>query len=145
MIEVREARPQDMTEVVKLARRLHATSEESWIPFSPSAMRKSLKGMIGRPDYTVLVAHKGGEPCGLLIGSVDCVIYGRTRFATDVVFRTDAGGDELLEKFKEWAVSMATKLIVMVDSHGGREPAKDRFFRKHGFEKVGGMYQMRIS
>ena len=144
MIEVREARLNEVSKIVPLCRRLHAESAWSWVPFSPSAMRKSLKQMIAMEHTKPLVAWKDGEPCGILFGTVDEVIYGRTRYATDIDFVAEFGGDELVDAFKSWAQSMGAKVVLMGVTNPGREQAKDRFFGKHGLSRVGGMYLERL-
>lgn len=141
MIVVRKANPSDLTPLVKLSRRLHEKSDWAWVPFSPSALRKSLTSMMRKPDFCVLIAEKDGEPCGLLFGMVDQVIYGNTLYATDLEFAAEAGGDELLDRFRDWAKQVGAKAIVMGVSNSGREAAKDRFFSKHGLTRTGGLYQ----
>lgn len=141
----RKMHRRDMSAVVMLSRRLHEESEWAFLTFSPAAMRKSLDQILRRPDYEVFVAEDAeGNLTGLLIGSVDQVIYGRATFATDVEFAANGGGDELLDEFRNWAVAKGVSVIVMGVSNSGREAAKDRFFRKHGMERSGGMYQEKI-
>lgn len=141
---VRNATAEDLTRLVQLARRLHSQSDWAWVPFSPSALRKSLSQMIRSPEFCILVAEKDGEMTGLLFGMVDQVLYGNTLYATDIEFAAESGGDELLDAFRQWAKQRGAKVVVMGVSDSGREAAKDRFFRKHGLVKTGGLYQERI-
>lgn len=141
MITVREAGPGDVTKLVIFSRKMHQQSDWNWVPFSPAALRKSLKSMIARNDYCVLVAEKDGAICGFLYGSVDEVIYGNTRFATDIEFAAEAGGDQLLDAFRDWAKGVGAKVLIMGVSNSGREAVKDRFFSKHGLTRTGGVYQ----
>lgn len=106
-------------------------------------MRRSVVRILRRPDYRIFIAYREGEMVGLLIGMVDQVLYGRTMYATDVEFAAEAGGAELLAEFRKWAKGSGAKVVVMGDSNGGRERAKDRFFQQHGFKRTGGLYQER--
>lgn len=123
---------------------MHGQSEWAWVPFSPSKLRKTLKMMMRKPDFCVLMAERDGEPCGLLYGMVDQMLYSNTLYATDIEFAAEAGGDQLLDHFREWAKGAGAKVLVMGVSNSGREQAKDRFFSKHGLTRTGGVYQERF-
>lgn len=144
MITVRQASIGDITKLVIFSRKMHQQSDWNWVPFSPAALRKSLAMMVKRSDYCVLMAEKDGDLCGFLYGSIDTVIYGNTIFATDIEFCAEAGGDQLLDKFRDWAKSNGAKVLIMGVSNSGREAAKDRFFSKHGLTRTGGVYQERF-
>lgn len=144
MLSVKRASLKDITPLVRLARELHEASDWSWVPFSAAALRRSLTQMIRKPDFCILMAEKDGKPCGLLFGMVDPVLYGNTLVATDIEFAAHAGGDELLEAFRDWAQKVGAKALVMGVSNSGREAAKDRFFSKHGLAKTGGVYSERF-
>ena len=144
MIAVEAFHRPDLTKLVKACRRLHQASNWSWVPFSSAAMRKSLLIMDRRPDYQVFVAKKDGEICGLLVGGIDTVIYGNTRIASDIEFVAEAGGNELIKVFREWAIAMGAKVRLMADSNGGREDSKDRFFRMNGMDRIGGLYMEKL-
>ena len=145
MQSVRQADRRDLTALVRLAKELHQASDWAWVPFSPSALRRSLTQMMGKPDFCILMAEKDGEPCGLLFGMVDRVLYGNTLYASDIEFAAKSGGDELLDAFRDWARQAGAKALVMGVSNSGREAAKDRFFSKHGLVRSGGVYQERFA
>lgn len=148
MLEVREARPADVTPLVRFYQASHAESEWSWAPFSAAAARRSIQTMMRRPEYTVLIALKDGKITGLLFGMVDSVLYGRTLYATDVEFYAHGGGAELLEAFRDWARANGAKIRFHATAHPETEhraAAKDRWFRAQGLERVGGMYQEKLS
>ena len=137
--------PKDLTRLVKISRKMHQQSEWAWVPFSPSKLRKTLGMMIRKPDFCVLVAEKDGEPCGLLYGMIDEMIYSNTLYATDIEFAAEAGGDQLLDEFRAWAKESGAKALIMGVSNSGRDEAKDRFFSKHGLTRTGGVFQEKFA
>jgi hypothetical protein len=144
LITTRHASLGDVTKLVIFSRKMHQQSDWNWVPFSPAALRKSLAMMVKRSDYCVLMAEKDGDLCGFLYGTIDSVIYGNTMFATDIEFAAEAGGDQLLDTFREWAKNNGAKVLIMGVSNAGRESAKDRFFSKHGLTRTGGLHQERL-
>ena len=148
MIEVREVRPQDVTPLVRFYQASHAESEWSWAPFSAAAARRSINELRKRPDCTAFIALQDGKVCGLLFGTVDSVLYGRTVYATDMEFYAHNGGKELLEAFRDWATSKGAAIRCHATAHPeqeGRAKAKDRWFQAQGLEKIGGMYQEKLA
>jgi len=138
---VRHAEIKDLSNLVRLTRRLHEGSDWKWVPFSPAMLRRNLTSMIRKPDFCVLVAEHEGELTGLLYGTVDQMLYSKTLFATDMEFAAERGGGELLDAFRDWAKQVGAKVLIMGVSDSGRESAKDRFFSKHGLTRTGGLYQ----
>jgi len=142
----RHMKRSELTKVVMMCRDLHEVSDWSFIRFSAAAMRRSLSEAFSRKDYQIFVCQdQAGDLTGILIGTLGQVMYnGKTLYATDAEFAASGGGDELLEAFREWAKQRGAAVIVMGVSNSGREPAKDRFFSKHGMTRTGGMYQERL-
>ena len=148
-LKVREVRPQDVTPLVRFYKACHAESEWSWAPFSAAAARRSIREIMRRPDYVALIAAEDGEITGFLFGMVDAVFYGRTLYATDTEFYAHRGGKELVSEFRKWAKSKGAAIRLHATANKERDErrdqAKDRWFIAQGLERVGGMYQERLS
>lgn len=140
----RLATPNDIGALIKLGLSAHASSNLKTIPFNAGVTRETFSDAILMKGADVIVADHDGEITGFLIADISQLPFARRRCATDVVFYADRGGDEILEYFKEWCRIRRVVRIYMGVTQPEEADVKDRFFRKHGFEKLGGVYMLEL-
>ena len=141
---VRKANHRDLSSMVAFVRSRHEGSIWGQWSFSPGALRKNLKGMLGRPGFEIFIAEQDDKVVGILVAMVDQLLWSRTLYATDIVFLADRQGTELIQAFRQWAKEAGASVILMGVTEAGREQAKERWFQTQGLERTGGMFMEKL-
>lgn len=114
-------------------------------PFNAVVTRQFFKGALSDPNHAFFVAKDGQAVKGLLIGHCDLYPFSHARFATDVLFVADAGGDALLDAFIAWAQRKRVAIIESAPSQSDRFRALARLLRSRGFIRCGGTFRKILS
>jgi GNAT superfamily N-acetyltransferase len=95
----------------------------------------------------VLIARdQAGEMCGVISGLVTTPWFSTSEMVSEGCFFVSPGmrgtgaGVELLRRLKEWSHDQGLPLMCSV-STGDDVEAKDKFFARQGFERIGGIYR----
>ena len=135
MISVRRAQLPDLSGIVAYGRKAVAQTSYSNLPYNASNTRRFLQGAMKAPDMEVWIALRDGEVCGVLVGSVDVLLFSHVLVATDFAFAAEAGGDQLVDRFVAWAKQRGAVLIEMISS---QEKDYDRYgllLTRKGFQR----------
>lgn len=128
----------DVNQMATLCRLLHAKSSWKALAFSPTLVRKNLMKMVRDPGLDALVVETDeGEMKGILLASMAEFFVCREWYATDVHFMCEAGGIQLLNEFKRWALKHGAKKIVMGIANDDPENRAARFYEMVGMQHVG--------
>lgn len=114
------------------------------LPYNAVRTRDFLKAALKAPEMEVFVAHHGSEVCGVLIASVDVVLFSHVLMATDLAFAATAGGDKLLDRFIAWARAKGATLIEMVSSQSQDYDRYALLLKRKGFEPSGGVFRLTL-
>lgn len=132
----------EISALVAWGKEAHARSNyATCAPFNAVVTRQFFKGALSDPNHAFLVAKDGAAIRGLLIGHCDLYPFSHARFATDVLFVADAGGDALLDAFIAWAQRKRVAVIESAPSQSDRFDALARLFESRGFMRCGGTFR----
>lgn len=132
----------EISALVAWGKDAHARSNYSeCAPFNAVVTRQFFKDALGDPNHAFLVVKSGPAIRGLLIGHCALYPFSHARFATDVLFVADAGGDLLLDAFIAWAQRKRVAVIESAPSQSDRFDALARLFESRGFMRCGGTFR----
>ncbi|MCX7819120.1 MAG: GNAT family N-acetyltransferase [Kiritimatiellae bacterium] len=144
MITIREGRPEDLLEIVKLDgelmefdRTFDATLDLDW-PNSESA-RAFYTDRLARREGIALLAEDGGRVIGYLLGCLESTAeysVPETAAVIECLFvrpssRGQGVGRQLVERFEEWARASGAHRLRVAVSAANRGAL--RFYRRQGF------------
>lgn len=141
-VTVRLAQPQHLSDIVAFAKELLQRTNYQEFPFNAVVARRTVKNAMTDKDSRVWITQRDGKIAGLLIGEIGHMPFTHFLAATDLAFIADAGGELLLDAFVQWCKLRGVARIDMGISAGVNRKGVDRLFRRHGFERSGGMYHM---
>lgn len=145
MITTRLATLGDLTRLVMYGRQAHAASNYSDIPFNPKVTRETFRYAVMGKGQDVLMAERAdGSLCGFLICISAPLPFSIRKYATDVAFYAEQGGDRLLSAFIDWAKAHHAARIDMGVTQRDPKQRIDRLYLHKGFERAGGMYFMKL-
>ncbi len=138
---VRQASLNDLTSIMEFSKRAHEASI-TYAPLGYNSViwRQTLKQVMADPSNVVLVAKRGHDVVGLLVGQKMPMPWSGGFCASDLVFTAFQGGDILLDSFVAWCISKKIRRIDMGVSEPGQLEAKDRLFASAGFSQAGRVY-----
>jgi RimJ/RimL family protein N-acetyltransferase len=110
---IRIANEKDIPVLVEMGAAMHAESpryrDKS---FDPAMLAEFLRILITGEDFCVFIAERGGDPAGMIGGSVALFFFSsKDRYASDMGFYVKPefrGGStvlKLVEAYEEWAVN----------------------------------------
>jgi hypothetical protein len=141
---VRRANELDLSRIVAYGKEAVAKTSYVELPYNASATRTFLKGALRDPSMAVFVSLKQSQVCGVLIGSVDRVLFSHVLMATDLAFAADAGGDLLLDRFLAWAKAKGAALVEMVSSNAEGFDRYSRLLEHKGFVRSGSVFRLKL-
>jgi hypothetical protein len=141
VITVRKAALTDLSGIVEFGKAAVAKTNYADLPYNATSTRRTIQGWLKRPDMRVWIALRDGRVCGVLIGSVDTLLFSHVNLATDFAFAAEAGGDKLLDLFIAWAKQMKAALIEMVSSQENGYERYGRLLQRKGFVRSGGVFR----
>jgi hypothetical protein len=144
VIHVRRANELDLSNIVAFGKQAVAKTSYASLPYNASKTRAFLKGAMKDPSVQVFVAIKDHNVCGVLIGSVDVVLFSHVLMATDLAFIADAGGELLLDRFLAWAKQRGAAIVEMVSSQAEGYERYSRLLEHKGFERSGGVFRLTL-
>lgn len=137
-MKARVANFADVYKVAKLCQRLHGQSSWQSLPFNPTHVRKNLMKMVRDDGLDVLIVENDEhEAKGVLLASMAEFFVCKEWYATDVHFMCEAGGIQLLNEFKRWALKHGAKKIVMGIANDDPNNRTARFYEMVGMQSVG--------
>jgi len=138
MTKVYCARYEDVNDIVVFGKKFHKESS-GWerVPFVVDTFRKNIVSTVRTQGYDVLVARDEGKVVGFLIAATDQMIFGKTRYATDVHFVAHKGGLQLIREFEKWARNHAAACMIMTIATSDPEGRIERFYEAAGLERIG--------
>jgi hypothetical protein len=143
---IRDARPEEIVEVMDLCRSALAASTYRNLPEDTPSAQRVLMYCIGSPSQFCQVIEMDGKLEGILVGNVEKVWHSTKKQASDLVFYTTekgkGGGALLARRFLRWARSRpGVELIGMSVSYGGPNIKRTgKMLEKLGLTYVGGIY-----
>jgi hypothetical protein len=146
VIQVRRATLTDVSHIAAFGRKAVEGTCYRELPYNAGRTRKFLQGAISprAPDLEVFVALRGNDVCGVLIASVDVVLFSHVLMATDLAFAAEAGGDKLLDRFIAWAKEKGAVWIEMVSSQAEGYDRYAKLLQCKGFEPSGGVFRLKL-
>ncbi len=144
-MKVRLARFDDITPLVIFAKTQHTKSSFNRLVFNAALFRKSLRDIIRGGNGDVLIAvNKKGQIRGMLLAWHEALTWTHRKYATDLHFVAEQGGDMLLRAFKKWAIERDCCEVGLGTFNGKDEDRIETLFNRLGFETVGKTYRMEL-
>jgi hypothetical protein len=141
-MEARVAKYTDVNQIVKVCQRLHAVSSWKELDFNPRHVKRNLLRMFKDDTSTVLIAVDDGQITGVLLATIDQFFISKMLYATDVHFMCEAGGIQLLARFKRWARKNGASKIIMGLANDDPSGRVHQFYEAVGMRRVGDAYVM---
>ena len=145
---IRRATVLDIEGMLALGKRAHARMTPGTYPPIDDLSCKRMAAMaVQSKQYITLVDERDGTVYGMLFGTTDRLAYSLARYATDVLFISERAGAgiQMLREFVRWARAQNVYEITCGVSSGEDSPRMDALYRRLGFTKIGGMFQMKGS
>jgi len=142
---IRRANVLDIEGMLALGYRAHARAQ-NYPPIDDLSCKRMAAMAVQSKQYIVLVDDVGGVITGMIFGTTDRLAYSTARYATDVLFIAERPGSgiAMLRQFIEWAKKQNVWEITCGNS-AGDDPRMDNLYRRLGFTKIGGLFQMKGS
>ena len=150
MTTYRRARPDDLDQLMHLAREMHAETSFSSLSFNASKAATEVMDCILNPNMFVCVAEKDGRILGLVAAflsqpyfSDDTVVYDHIWYVSKDG-RNGLAGPRLLNHVAEWARLAGAKAVFVTL---GSDVSKDRvgkLVERLGYRHLGGYYRKDI-
>lgn len=140
---IRTATTDDIDELLRLGRLMHAASTYASLPFSNDKTREFFKLAIQVDQALVLVAELDGKPVGMFVGAVGPTYFTQAQVASDFLLYLQPharGGNaarQLVDAFEAWAVGKGAAQIRPSASTGGNLEAVVKLYQGAGYEVVG--------
>lgn len=145
-MEIIIANHQHVRPVVAFAKKMHPTTTFGHIPFNAPLFRSNLKRVLANDNADVLVAMDGaGEIRGFLIAWSESLLWSHQKYATDVHFVAEAGGDKLLREFSKWAQRKNCVEAGVGTFNGVDEDRIERLYNRIGFKTTGHTFRMELA
>lgn len=144
---VRNAKEEDLDELVELAADMHVESDYSPVRFYPEIMRAFSQTFIENPDkYCLFMAiADNGETAGFFLGVRANYYFSIVEYAADAAFyvkpeyRGSKASVMLMAAFDEWAESKKVfRQHLSVTTGCGKA---DEFYSRLGYTSIGGQYR----
>lgn len=132
--------PAHFSEVLRFSAAAHERSNYSAFKFNSVIARNTLRACSMDGSMRIFTAWRDTCCVGILIGMIASMPWTAGMSATDLVFVADQGGDQLLERFVKWARDNKVVRVDMAVSDDAVRAGYDRFFKREGFNKAGGVY-----
>ena len=128
----------DVNRMAKVCQLLHAKSSWKNLTFSPTHVRKNLMKMVRDPGLDALIVENDERAIrGVLLASMAEFFICKQWYATDVHFMCEAGGIQLLNEFKRWALEHGATKIVMGIANDDPSNRTARFYEMVGMDHIG--------
>lgn len=134
----------DLSAIVAFGRAAVAKTSYGHLPYNANNTRRFLQGAMKASDMEVFIAIRDGQVCGVLVASIDILLFSHVLLATDFAFAAEAGGDLLLDRFIAWAHQRGAALIEMCSSQEKDYERFGRLLQRKGFTRSGGVYRMTL-
>ena len=129
--------------VVKFCRGQHGKSSWADVDFNPTLFRNNLGRIIREEGSDILLVRDDGNTIvGVLLATVDQLIFSKMIFATDLHFMCEAGGIQILAEFKRWAIGHRANKIIMGIANEDPTGRVHLFYTLAGFHRVGDAFVM---
>lgn len=146
---IRAATEADIERIVEFGAQLHAESRFARLPYSVDKCRALAASMVAEPDgHCALIAERGGEPIGVMLGFIDEHFFTDARVASDVMLyivpqcRGGLAGPRLLDHFTAWALSKQVEMVEIGISTGVNVEASTRLYQRLGYRPVGIVFEL---
>lgn len=142
-MKARVANYSHVNQAVKACQVQHEKSSWSDLPFSSALFRKNLARMIRTDGMDILIVQDDKDKItGVLLATVDQMVFSKTIYASDIHFMCDSGGIQLLAEFKRWSREHGAKMIVMGIGNTDPEARIARFYALSGMTQRGDAWVM---
>lgn len=141
----------DIEELIKLGIALHQESEYRDLSYDVNKRREfGRRALANRAQYGLLMAEKGSEVVGFLVGVVSEFYFSHDLAATAMTFyvkpehRGSLAAVKLLHGFRRWAANRGVKALYVNVTSGVQMARTDRLMKHVGFKLIGGNYALRL-
>jgi len=146
LVKARVANFAALTVVTKFCRARHAESSWAEVPFNPVLFRKNLMLMVRTPGTDVLVVEtEQGAVTGVLLASLEQLVFNKMVYATDIHFMCTGGGIPLLAEFRRWAIEHHASKIIMGIANDDPSGRVHKFYEAMGMKPVGDAWVMDLA
>lgn len=142
---IRAATFNDLPAVFELGVKLKKRTPYALLAVDHEMALKTLRGCLSSANGCVYVAEHDGKITGTIVGVAEPLWYSNKRVATDLLLYSGRRGDgkKLMQMFLYWATHHPNIVdITLGQTSGLHLELSDEWYRKQGFERVGGMFQM---
>jgi GNAT superfamily N-acetyltransferase len=152
MMIVREVRPDDAKEVMKVGKKLHMESPfHSRYKWDKGNAFRFIRDLSSSDDSCMYICTNGsGEITGMVGGQIHSMYYTNDKYASEAIFYVlpeHRGGRSailLLKEFEKWAKKHNVKDMEFGVVTAIHPEKTDRFFKKYGFEYLGANFYKEI-
>ena len=143
---IRRGTVRDIEGMLALGKRAHARTG-TYPPIDDLSCKRMAAMAVQSKLYIVLVDDCNGEIRGMMFGTTDRLAYSLERYATDVLFISERAGAgiQMLREFVRWARTQKVYEITCGVTSGEDSTRMDTLYRRIGFTKIGGLFQMKGS
>lgn len=144
MIEVRSAKPVDLSSCLDMTARFHAASPISdAAPFDRDGMAVTMREMLANPRAGVWLALIDGQPVGIAGALLYPLYFNPVYEVVQELFwwlnpeaRGSGAGEKLFRSVQDWAKDTGAIAVFMVALDDDRVNKMDKFYRRAGFRPM---------
>lgn len=143
-------RPSDVSDVVNLAKRMHAESAYRDLDFSAPKVAQLALVAANSSGWYLRVAYDGKTPVGMISGQITAYSFSDDKMANDLVWyviperRGSPVAVRLAKGYVEWARGHGVREIKLSSSSNVEPEKTARLLERLGFERIGTIHKMRL-
>lgn len=120
---IREARAEDIPQLVELGRKMHAMSSWRKLPYEASSTAEMMNNLI-EAEAGVLLMHDHG----MLGGLIGPVYFSPVKIAQEMFWFAERDGMSLLKGFEDWSKAQGADFVLMISQ--ALDERTDRLMQK---------------
>lgn len=155
MYKVRDALPEEVFTLAELSERvLKESPTYTHMEFSKEKTANYIYSAIVKHDgwFLRVIVDDSNQVVGGLICYCEPMVFSNDKVAYDITIMVDKDHRgrclpqlvQVIEEYKEWAISQGAKLIKMGVSSGISIDSAAKFFERLGFDRIGSMHGFKV-